>query len=82
MHKKFVQLIVALIRGYRFLLGPWLGRQCRFYPSCSAYAEEAIQTHSSIRAIYFIVKRLLRCHPFCSGGYDPVPNIKRENHGF
>lgn len=68
--KKFLQ---ALIRGYQLLLSPFLGNHCRFTPSCSAYASEAIDRHGPWRGTWLAIKRIARCHPFCNGGYDPVP---------
>ncbi len=65
--------LVALIAAYRFLLSPWIGNQCRFHPTCSYYAEEAIETHGALVGSYLGVRRLLRCHPWCDGGLDPVP---------
>ena len=62
-----------LIRAYRFFLSPWLGNQCRFYPTCSYYTQEAIEKHGAWRGSYLGAKRLLRCHPWCEGGFDPVP---------
>ena len=69
----WVLLFKTLIRGYRLILSPLLGRRCRFEPSCSAYAMEALDTHGALSGLWITVKRLLRCHPFCSGGWDPVP---------
>ncbi len=66
-------LLIWLIRGYRLLLSPWLGASCRFEPTCSAYAMQAIEKHGAIYGIYLMVMRLLRCHPFCRGGHDPIP---------
>jgi putative membrane protein insertion efficiency factor len=62
-----------LIRGYQAFLGPFLGGNCRFYPSCSHYAAEAIERHGARRGTALAVHRLLRCHPFSSGGVDLVP---------
>ena len=67
------RLLVALIRIYRLALSPFLGPCCRFHPSCSVYAEEAICRHGVLAGIHLGVRRLLRCHPFHRGGYDPVP---------
>ena len=62
-----------LVRGYRFAVAPVLPKSCRFEPSCSAYAEEALQKHGFFRAMILIAGRIARCHPFHPGGYDPVP---------
>jgi len=66
-------VLTALIRAYRYLISPMLGPSCRFYPSCSCYAEEALQTHGALRGSYLAARRILRCHPWHPGGYDPVP---------
>ena len=66
-------LLLGLIRGYRLVLSPWWGRQCRFTPSCSEYAEEAIVRHGSLGGTWLALRRLGRCHPWCPGGFDPVP---------
>jgi putative membrane protein insertion efficiency factor len=65
-------LLRALIRGYQLFVSPWLGPRCRFYPSCSQYAIEAVRTHGSLRGSALALRRLLRCHPWHPGGYDPV----------
>ncbi len=67
-------VLKILIRGYRYLVSPLLGPNCRFYPSCSCYAEEAIVLHGSMKGSYLAARRLLRCHPWHPGGYDPVPS--------
>jgi putative membrane protein insertion efficiency factor len=67
------RLLVALITAYRRLLSPLLGPRCRFAPSCSAYAAEAITTHGAARGSWLAVRRIARCHPFNRGGHDPVP---------
>lgn len=77
-----MQVLLFLIRSYRLLLSPWFGSQCRFYPSCSAYAEEAISTHGSLRGLGLMFARLGKCHPWHVGGPDPVPPKSQENlHG-
>ena len=63
----------GLIRLYQILLSPFIGNQCRFHPSCSTYALEAIETHGTLKGTCLAIKRLGRCHPFHSGGFDPVP---------
>lgn len=67
------RLVVGLIRLYRLGISPLLGPCCRFHPSCSAYAEEAIERHGVLAGLLLGVRRVLRCHPFHPGGYDPVP---------
>jgi putative membrane protein insertion efficiency factor len=63
----------ALIHVYRYTLSPLLGPRCRFYPSCSAYALEAIESHGALRGLWLAITRIGRCHPWHPGGYDPVP---------
>lgn len=67
-------LLMGLVRSYQLLLSPWLGQNCRFTPSCSHYAIEALEQHGAIRGSWLAVKRISRCHPLNPGGYDPVPN--------
>lgn len=67
-------LLIALVRGYRFFFKPWLGGACRFEPTCSAYAIEALQRHGAAAGTYLAAARLLRCHPGCNGGCDAVPD--------
>jgi putative membrane protein insertion efficiency factor len=69
-------LLTYLIRGYQYLISPMLGNHCRFSPSCSEYMHEAIQTHGVLKGLFLGLKRILRCAPWSSGGYDPVP----KNH--
>lgn len=66
-------LLLGLLRVYRYVVSPMLGRNCRFYPSCSVYAVEAVERHGAVRGGWLAVKRVGRCHPFHPGGYDPVP---------
>lgn len=67
------RLLVALLRTYQYAISPFLGRRCRYYPSCSEYAVEAVQKHGAIKGGWLGVKRVCRCHPWHPGGYDPVP---------
>ncbi len=66
-------LLIAPIRFYRYVISPWLGYNCRFTPTCSAYAIEAIETRGAACGSWLTVRRILRCHPWCKGGHDPVP---------
>ncbi|WP_068635680.1 membrane protein insertion efficiency factor YidD [Thauera butanivorans] len=66
-------LLIALLRFYRYAISPMLGRNCRFHPTCSEYAIEAIQRHGALRGGWLAARRVGRCHPFNPGGYDPVP---------
>jgi hypothetical protein len=71
---KFIQIVfVALIRVYQYTLSPFLGPACRFHPSCSEYAYQAIMRHGPMRGLLLAIKRILRCHPFHPGGVDRVP---------
>lgn len=65
--------LVGLVKAYRLLLSPWLGSSCRFEPTCSRYALGALQQHGAAAGSYLTVHRILRCHPWCAGGHDPVP---------
>lgn len=67
------RVLLALIRAYQYLLSPWWGRQCRFVPTCSAYAIEALERHGAMHGSWLAVRRVLRCHPWHPGGFDPVP---------
>lgn len=66
-------LLIAPIRFYRYFLSPWIGRSCRFTPTCSLYAIEAIEKHGALKGCWLASRRIGRCHPWCAGGYDPVP---------
>lgn len=67
------RIVLALLRGYRYAISPMLGRNCRFVPSCSEYALEAVERHGALKGAWLALRRVGRCHPFSGGGYDPVP---------
>jgi hypothetical protein len=73
------QFFMWTIRGYQLAISPMFGPRCRFYPSCSSYAYTAIERYGILQGCWLGLRRLLRCHPFSEGGYDPVPD-KRPTH--
>ena len=74
-------LFLLLIRVYQLTLSPFIGRQCRFVPTCSQYTAEAIALHGAIKGSYLGIKRLGKCHPWHEGGFDPVPPTKSTKDG-
>ncbi len=66
-------VLMGVVKAYRFFLSPWLGSACRFTPTCSQYALQALDRHGPTAGSYLAARRLLRCHPACAGGHDPVP---------
>lgn len=79
-------ILIGLIAVYRYGLSPLLGASCRFHPSCSCYARESIERFGALRGSWLALKRIARCHPWNSGGYDPVPQawqrrFERTSHG-
>jgi putative membrane protein insertion efficiency factor len=79
--RALVWLLVAPIRAYQLLVSPLLGPRCRFYPSCSSYAVQALRTHGPLRGTLLAARRLLRCHPWNPGGLDPVPPPRPPRSG-
>lgn len=71
-------LVSLPVRGYRLLLSPWVGHGCRYQPTCSAYALEALERHGALKGSYLATKRVLSCHPLGGHGYDPVPGADPE----
>ena len=72
--------LIGLVKLYRVAISPWLGSNCRFQPTCSSYAIEALQLHGALKGGWLALKRIGRCHPWGGSGYDPVPGTKSENH--
>ena len=66
-------LMLAVVRGYRYLLSPWWGGQCRYTPTCSEYAMDAIHAHGALRGTWLAMRRVSKCHPWHHGGFDPAP---------
>jgi uncharacterized protein len=75
-------LLLGAIRVYRATLSGWLGGQCRFLPSCSRYAEEAIRVHGAVKGTFLATRRILRCNPFGRGGLDPVPSRRVSSRSY
>ena len=76
----FKRFFIFLIRIYQALLSPFLGNNCRYYPTCSAYTLEAIERFGALRGTWLGIKRVSRCHPFHEGGIDPVPESWGQRH--
>ena len=74
----FAHIVAAPVRLYRLVFSPWVGFNCRYQPTCSAYALEALEKHGALKGSWLTLRRLVRCHPFGGNGYDPVPDVR--NH--
>ncbi|QKT03623.1 membrane protein insertion efficiency factor YidD [Ectothiorhodospiraceae bacterium 2226] len=70
------KILIWLVWGYRYAISPFLPQTCRFHPTCSCYAEQALREHGALRGLWLTVRRLGRCHPWGGAGYDPVPEKK------
>jgi putative membrane protein insertion efficiency factor len=73
------KILIAFIKVYQYTLSPMLGPRCRYYPSCSNYAVDALREHGAVRGLGLAAWRILRCNPFSNGGYDPVPPRRKES---
>ena len=73
------RFFILLIKGYSYLISPFLGNNCRYYPTCSEYTMEAVEKHGVLGGLWLGIKRILRCHPFHPGGVDPVPEPKSKS---
>lgn len=67
------KLLFILIKFYQYFISPLTGQNCRYYPTCSAYALEAVEKYGSLKGTALAIKRIARCHPFHAGGFDPIP---------
>ena len=75
-------LVIFLIKAYQMLLSPFVGQHCRFYPTCSAYAVEAVEKHGALRGVWLSIRRISHCHPWHEKDVDPVPEpTKKQLHG-
>ncbi len=74
-------ILIGIIKAYQKLISPLFPKSCRFYPTCSSYAIQAIQTHNIFYALFLSIKRILKCNPFFKGGIDEVPTKKGHTHG-
>lgn len=72
------RLVLGLIRGYQLLVSPFIGAHCRYHPTCSDYACEAVSRHGALRGAWLALRRIARCHPWAEGGSDPVPPARGE----
>ena len=73
------KILILLIRFYQKFISPMFPAKCRFYPTCSQYTLEAIKEHGAIKGTYLGIRRILKCHPFYEGGYDPIPKKENKN---
>ena len=78
MKRLMILPLLGLIKGYQLFISPLLGANCRFAPSCSSYAIEALEKHGPLQGSALMFKRIVRCHPWGGSGYDPVPDVKRK----
>lgn len=71
--KLIKNILLLSIKAYQFCISPYIGMSCKFYPTCSIYAYQAINSYGVLKGSYLSLKRILRCNPFSSGGFDPIP---------
>ncbi len=70
--------LILIIKFYQYFISPWLGKNCKYLPTCSEYCLTALGKHGAIKGLFLGATRIVRCHPFASGGYDPVPDTKSK----
>lgn len=78
LQKFFIIILIKLIRFYQVALSPWLGKNCRYQPTCSQYMLEALKVHGLYKGVFLGIKRILSCHPWGGSGYDPVPHKEEK----
>lgn len=76
--KGIVSILVAFVKFYKLTISPWTPQSCRHVPTCSSYAIEALQKHGPIKGLWLSIKRVSRCHPWGTSGYDPVPEVTKK----
>ncbi|MBT3346929.1 MAG: membrane protein insertion efficiency factor YidD [Thiotrichales bacterium] len=74
------KILIWLVRGYQIILSPWIGQSCRFNPTCSSYAIDALREYGALRGSWMAIRRIGRCHPWNEGGNDPVPPKHHHKH--
>ncbi len=78
LQKFFIIILIKLIRFYQVAISPWLGKNCRYQPTCSQYMLEALKVHGLYKGVFLGIKRILSCHPWGGSGYDPVPHKEEK----
>ncbi len=73
-------ILILIIRFYQYFISPMLGKNCKYLPTCSQYCMDAIRIHGAFAGVWLGIKRILKCHPFGHGGYDPVPTNRNKKH--
>jgi len=73
------KFLIWIIKGYQYAISPYLGSHCRYHPSCSSYAITALEKHGFVKGLHLSTKRIIRCHPWHQGGFDPVPDKNKDN---
>ncbi|MEY4464244.1 MAG: hypothetical protein RLZZ81_1215 [Pseudomonadota bacterium] len=76
------RILLLLLKFYQYFISPLLGNNCRFHPTCSEYAKEAIATHGTLKGLWLTFKRIIKCQPFCNSGYDAVPTSIKNSKSF
>ena len=77
-NKILIYPLIFIIKIYQFIFSPLIGKNCRYIPTCSEYAVESLKLHGLLRGLFFSIKRIFKCHPFCGHGFDPIPKTKKN----